>query len=69
MVFEGWSGLLGRSMSRTGPRVFEGTGLSLGGHCRGCGSPSELGVGGGGWLQVVPAPTPLLASWALKCSP
>lgn len=35
MVFEGWLGVLGGSMSRTGPRDFEGIGLGLGGYCRG----------------------------------
>lgn len=35
MVFEGCSGLLRGNMSRKGPRVFEGTGLGLGGYCRG----------------------------------
>lgn len=43
--------------------VWEGTAED--GEC----SPSELGAGGGCWLQIVPAPTPLLASWALKCRP
>lgn len=35
--FEWWSGLLGRSISRVVPRGFEGTGLGVGGCCRGWG--------------------------------